>query len=89
MSVSRLMETESVSRFKYLYAFKSIFSFFVSRRAQFKPKRERAETERRGSGLRRESALSGLGVALTRRYYILSLKKKTELFFFFYFGLVD
>lgn len=72
MSASRLVETESVSRIKYLYAFKSIFSFFVSRRAQFKPKRERAQTERRGSGLRRESALSGLGVALTRRYYILS-----------------
>lgn len=84
MSVSRLMETESVTRIKYLYALKSIFSFFVSRRAQFKPKRQRAETERRGSGLRRESALSGLGVALTRRYYILSLKIRPSFSFLFF-----
>lgn len=64
-------------------------AFFVSRRAQFKPKRERAETERRGSGLRRESALSGLGVALTRRYYILSLKKKRPSFSLLFFFIIS
>lgn len=69
-------------------------AFFVSRRAQFKPKRERAETERRGSGLRRESALffrSWCRFNAAILYFIFK-KKKTELFssffFIFYLGLV-
>lgn len=64
-------------------------AFFVSRRAQFKPKRERAETERRGSGLRRESALffrSWCRFNAAILYFIFK-KKKTELFssFFLFF----